>query len=134
MHHLEKGQSLTEMAMSMVFMLLLLVGIVDFGRAFFTYMALRDAVQEGAIYASLHPTNTAGIESRVKGIADGPMDMSQVTVTPQVLDFPCAGGRIKVSATYQFQIAMPFLGAIIGSQDFPLTASIIDNILLPPCP
>jgi len=42
----EKGQSLTEFGVSVVILLVLLAGTVDAGRAFFTYMALRDAVQE----------------------------------------------------------------------------------------
>jgi Flp pilus assembly protein TadG len=131
----EKGQSLTEFAISFTFIILLLVGVVDFGRAFFTFMALRDAVQEGALYGSLHPTNSAGIASRVKGVSNGPIDMSQVTVTSGVLGgaTPCAGQKIEVTATYQFHITMPFLGTILGTQSFPLTASVIDNILLPPC-
>ena len=39
--------------MSLVILLTLLAGLVDFGRAFFTYVALRDAAQEGAAYASV---------------------------------------------------------------------------------
>ena len=48
----ERGQSLTELALSMVLMLILLAGVADLGRAFFTYVALRDAAQEGALYGS----------------------------------------------------------------------------------
>lgn len=49
----EQGQSLVELALSLVLLLTLLAGLVDFGRAFFTYVALRDAAQEGAAYASV---------------------------------------------------------------------------------
>lgn len=130
---LEKAQSLVEFAISMTFILFLLVGIIDFGRAFYSYMVLRDAVQEGALYGSLHPTNTAGIEGRVKGVASGPIDMTQITVNPTVIGDACAGHEIMVEAIYPFQISMPFLGAIIGTQSFPLTATVTDYILLPPC-
>lgn len=130
----EKGQSLVEFAFGITFMIILLAGIVDFSRAFFTYMALRDAVQEGALYGSLHPTSTAGIEARVQGIGDGPIDFSQVTVNSAIIgDFPCAGFEIRVQATYQFPISMPFIGAIVGSQSFPLSASATDFIVSPPC-
>jgi Flp pilus assembly protein TadG len=44
----EKGQSLTEFAVSVVILLILLAGTVDAGRAFFTFMSLRDG-QEGAL-------------------------------------------------------------------------------------
>ncbi len=46
----------------MVILLFLVGGIVDLGRGFFTYMALRDAVQEGALYGSINPTLTTEIQ------------------------------------------------------------------------
>jgi Flp pilus assembly protein TadG len=49
----EKGQSLMEFSISLVVLLILIAGIVDLGRAFFTYIALRDAAQEGASYAAV---------------------------------------------------------------------------------
>ena len=50
----ESGQSLMELALSMTVLLILLAGVVDLGRAFFTYIALRDAAQEGASYAAVY--------------------------------------------------------------------------------
>ena len=50
----ENGQSLVEMALSMTLLLILLAGVVDLGRAFFTFIALRDAAQEGASYAAVY--------------------------------------------------------------------------------
>jgi Flp pilus assembly protein TadG len=49
----EQGQSLLELAISMVILLTLLAGLVDLGRGFFTFITLRDAAQEGASYASV---------------------------------------------------------------------------------
>ena len=66
----ERGQSLVEMAMSLVILLLLVGGVVDFGRAFFTFMALRDAVQEGALYGSINPALTQEIRNHVLDSSD----------------------------------------------------------------
>lgn len=52
----EQGQSLVELALSLVMLLTLLAGLIDLGRGFFTYIALRDAAQEGATYASVIKT------------------------------------------------------------------------------
>ncbi|MFC1879838.1 TadE/TadG family type IV pilus assembly protein, partial [Chloroflexota bacterium] len=57
----QDGQSLVEFAVALVFLLLLIAGIVDVSRALFTYMALRDAAQEGALYGSTNPLDTGGI-------------------------------------------------------------------------
>ena len=52
----ERGQSLVELAISLVFLLTLVAGVVDPGVAFINYVAMRDAAQEAAIFGSLHPT------------------------------------------------------------------------------
>ena len=49
----EKGQSLVELSISLVILLILAAGLVDLGRAFFTYITLRDAAQEGASFAAV---------------------------------------------------------------------------------
>lgn len=49
------GQSLVELAISLTLLILLLSGAVTFGMAFFSYVALRDAAQEGALYGSFNP-------------------------------------------------------------------------------
>src|SRR3990172_6907714 len=61
----EQGQSLLEFSISLVVLLVLLAGLADVGRALFTYMSLRDAAQEGALYGSYNPTDSAGIQTRI---------------------------------------------------------------------
>ena len=75
----ERGQSLVEFVMSITFLILLVAGIVDLGRAFFTYIALRDAAQEGAAYASVariyrdEPMKCAEIAQRARTTSDTQM-------------------------------------------------------------
>ena len=69
----EKGQSLVEFALVLVFLLSLLAGIFDLGRAFFAYIIIRDAAQEGAVFGSIAPkSDLTGFEvaviDRVGGI------------------------------------------------------------------
>lgn len=131
-----KGQSLVEFSFTAMFVLLLLAGIADFGRAFFTYMALRDAVQEGAAYGSAFPTDIAGIKERVRESSRQPVvlnnDDVDVTYTGGVA---CegSGNGVKVTVEYDFLIATPFMGAFFGSQTIPLRATATDTILRPPC-
>ena len=136
----DKGQSLTEFAIGLVVLIIVLVGTVDTGRALVTYLALRDAAQEGAIYASLAPTDFNGIESRVWGSStlltdlqnDANADMSvQITYMGSQI---CTGYPIEVSVLYEnFPVTIPFLGTIIGSQTVPIKGSIKETILQPPC-
>ena len=55
-HTKERGQAIVELATSLVILLTLLAGVVDLGRALFTWITLRDAAQEGASYASVLAT------------------------------------------------------------------------------
>lgn len=132
----QRGQSLIEMAVSMVVLLILLGGIVDLGRAFFSYMALRDAVQEGAIYGSINPTLPNEIKNHVLNSSElvaGMITADDITI--QVIGAPCTGNSINVSALYDdFRISMPFIGGLIGSQTVSIRASVTDTILSPGCP
>src|SRR3990172_4698508 len=52
----EKGQSLVEFSLMIIILTSLLLGILDIGRAYFTFLALQDAAGEGASYAAQYPT------------------------------------------------------------------------------
>jgi hypothetical protein len=149
----EKGQSMVEFAVSAVLIFTLLVAVADFGRAFFTYLTMRDAAQEGAVFGSICPLHTAAIESRVRESSDRPVDLSDTThVTVSCIyvydvngdgyidaadTFPACGtitpvpGQgIKVRVVFDdFQITTPLLGSILGSQSLTLRTEVQDTIL-----
>jgi hypothetical protein len=135
----EKGQSLIEFAVGMVILVILLAGIADGGRALFTFMALREAAQEGALYASTDPTNTAEIVKRVENASDTLQKIkvdpdATLVITVDVIGSACSGHGIRVRTRYDnFPIGMPFLGAVIGSQTVPISAEATDTILTPAC-
>jgi len=146
----ESGQSMVELAMSITFMLILLAGVVDLGRAFFAYTALRDAAQEGAAYASIarldqaDPMLCSDIVTRAQGSSNTQIvDLSQTTVDVFFDGVACAsaansnaclGQAVEVVVTYaNFPLATPFLGTILGSQTIPIQAKILDTVLTPPC-
>src|SRR5258705_8499515 len=51
----ERGQGLVEFSLMLVFLSVLLISLLDVGRAYFTYLALKDAASEGAYYGSAFP-------------------------------------------------------------------------------
>jgi hypothetical protein len=147
----ERGQSMVELAMSFMIIMFLLSGAVDLGRAYFVYIALRDAVQEGAVYGSLAPADIdPGIYSRIQESSTGPIDFSSdpnLTWPPSVTyvgTAACSGfyddlGVIKanaivVSIEYDFPLSMALIQAMVPGNSIPLTASSTYTILFPPCP
>src|SRR5262245_13202144 len=51
----QKGQSIVEVAVAMPLLLILVIGIIEFGIVFATYLAVTNAAREGAIFASIYP-------------------------------------------------------------------------------
>src|SRR5262245_60659192 len=128
----ERGQSLVELSVSLVLLLLLLSGAVEFGMAFFQYVQLRDAAQEGALYGSMNPysdsnidgsysygepVNQAGIETRVRDASNTPINLADttnpdITVVASSSDGSnkfCESYGLTVTVTYQHKVFMPFL-------------------------
>jgi hypothetical protein len=134
----ERGQSLVELALSFTILLMLLAGAIDFGRAFFTWVSLRDAAQEGAAYGSIDPTNIPEIENRVYNILESsnavPDPRSNVTVLRTILGQACLGYIIQIDVDYPtFPLTMPFLSSVIGTETLSIHATIQDTILKPTC-
>lgn len=75
-HHLksEKGAALVEMAIALPLLLLVVWGMIDFARAYYTSNSLSTAVREGARYAAVldNPSaQVAAIRAKVKGAFNG---------------------------------------------------------------
>jgi Flp pilus assembly protein TadG len=149
-HSRERGQSLVELALSLPVILLILLGTFDFGMALFSYSILRDAAQEGALYASFNPGNKGQIENRARNILpreqgevfSSPVDLrneDQVNVEINVKGKTCQGvtkgvaNYVEVRVSYNYPILMPFVGEIVGSDTIKLTTSASNVILQPPC-
>ena len=137
----ERGQSLVELAVSLLILLYLLSGAVEFGIAFFQYVQLRDAAQEGALYGSMNPSDLSGIEARVRAASTSPINLSVDDVDTGVtvdISFPdgddCEGNGITVLVTHNHRIFMPFMPQLLSRTNIPLAATVTDTILSPVCP
>jgi Flp pilus assembly protein TadG len=150
----ERGQSFVEMAAVLPVLIILFAGLIDAGRLFFSYMALRDAAQEGVNYGIYGYSQFAAarnvngfinqVTRRVRTASDSPVDLQDtsrvsVVITEDgvnpftVSDRPCTGKTIIVRVTYQFQIDAPLFGAITGAQSFPLSGIANGTVVSPGC-
>jgi Flp pilus assembly protein TadG len=148
----ERGQSLVELAISMLVLLYLLSGAVEFGLAFFQFVQLRDAAQEGALFGSMNPAS-GNIEARVRASSNSPINLAQndpaqpryvaVTITAKDLETgddllgadvvrACEGDAITVRVSFDHQIFMPFIPTLLGGRNtLPLNATVTDTVLYP---
>jgi Flp pilus assembly protein TadG len=154
----EHGQSLVEFAISLTILLILVAGIFDAARALFTYLSLRDAAQEGALYASINPTDTDEIVARACQASDvlnnlgancheeacDANDQYCVDIDVNLTGLACMGATngvahgVEVVVNYpNYPLTMPLIGQLIGREGtytVPISASVIDTIITPTCP
>jgi Flp pilus assembly protein TadG len=147
----ERGQSFVELALSITFLLTLLVVVIDLGWALYTMIALRDAAQEAATFGSICPRdsvgnfNEAGIIDRLRKSASAPLNMDdinpadvEVCVVNPADSSTCGapielGNSLRITVTVQHQIITPFVGNFIGRQTYPLTVTVLDTLLRESC-
>jgi len=152
-----RAQSLVELAISLMIMLLLLLGAVEFSLALFQYVTIRDAAQEGAIYGSINPTKVEGIKYRVEAAAEHPDDPDNLynsgvvsldrngtnpklgTVTVTINGDDCEGTSIisgvstPNSLTITVRYPHPIIFPLIAPNPITLTARVTNTILQPTC-
>lgn len=113
----DSGQALTEFALVMPIVLLLLIGIIEFGRAWNVQQVITDAAREGARQAVLaNPAVTqAGVIGNINAaLARAAIDTNtaQITIIGTVGTTTATGTllTVDIQTPYQFR----FLGALIS--------------------
>jgi Flp pilus assembly protein TadG len=116
----DRGAVAVEFALLLPVLLLLLFGIIDFGRALNAQITLTQAVREGARLASVGATSTS-VVSRTQDAATG-LSPVTVTVTSSCPAGAGTGVDAVVQASYPFSFATP-IGAIAGMFGTPTFGS-----------
>jgi Flp pilus assembly protein TadG len=144
----ERGQSMVEFSLMLVILLVILSGVLDLGRGFFSFIAIQNAAGEGALYAAIDPrcphassaTSCAdpnNVDYRAKfespnGLVD-PQNM-QVSVTysdgtDQYSDVTInEGNPVTVTVIYRFTMIGPFSGVFPDGQ-LVFKAHAVQNII-----
>jgi hypothetical protein len=120
-HKQDSGQTVTEFALVLPLLAILLFGIIQFGIVFHQYVTLTDAVRaggrQGAVARDL-PNPTAIVEDRVRRSAVN-LDQSKLSVV--VNSTFLRGDDISVTASYPYSINL--LGVHVKSGTFSATTT-----------
>jgi Flp pilus assembly protein TadG len=116
----ERGTALLEAALTLPLILLVSVGIFEFGRAYQTWQVLTNAAREGARIAVLPGTDDASVTSRVRTyMADGQLDNAgTATVNITRNNIIAAGGgtetasRVTVNYPFSFIMLQPIASMV----------------------
>ena len=133
----ERGAALVEVAITVPILLLISVGIFEFGRLYQTWQVVTNAAREGARIAVLPGANAANVQTRVKEYLQkgqlGRHASATVAVNPNSAVSLGAAGTASaslVTVTYPFDFAVlnPVArlvspGTTLGGSTLNLTAS-----------
>src|SRR4051794_22748276 len=117
----ERGASAVEFAFIVPLLIVLVVGIAEFGRAFQVQSTLSAAAREGVRTMALQndPVQTRAMVRSVASSLEPALTNGQIAITPAACPLvPTPGASVKVTISYQ----LPFITDFFGS-GVPLTAT-----------
>ena len=112
----ELGQTMVEFAIVVPVLILLTLGVVDFGRVIFINTMLSAAVQEGARVGAVSPNFPViqqAVEEQLIGIA-----VDEVVISIERTDL-----YTEVGIVYVFNPVTPMLSTLIGAEGLTLNRS-----------
>lgn len=108
------GQSLVEFAILLPVLLLILMGIMEFGMMLNSYLTIRNSSREGARAAIVGSTDTA-IRSLI--LTDSPTlnaaDLT-ISITPSC-GSGISGDPLTVDIKYNYHLTVPIISSIFGN-------------------
>ncbi|MBK6561157.1 TadE/TadG family type IV pilus assembly protein [Candidatus Amarobacter glycogenicus] len=113
----EAGQALVEFTMILPIFLMLLFGLVDFGRGFYTWLLITNAAREGARVAAVQGDSSA-INTRIyDSFCDNypsscGLDPAKLTINKTNVQ-GARGSAVEIDLSYNFDYATP-LGNIVA--------------------
>ncbi len=138
----ETGQALVEAAFFFIILAMLVGGLVEFGWAYFHYLALQSAAGEGAAYGMMFSTwhdssdepDPNNVVYRVQHESQsGLIDWSNTNVLVEA-PFVTAGNPITVTVTYTHTLLTPLLTPLVPDGTIVLEARAVQRILSAPPP
>lgn len=117
-----RGLAAVEMALLLPIFMILLVGVMDAARLYWTQNVVRDAAFEGARMAILHEPTTVQIETVVveEIIAGGLSGEASVEIGERVAEQPV---DVTVAVPFEFLVLGNIIPAMAGNQ--PVTATAV---------
>jgi Flp pilus assembly protein TadG len=109
----EKGQSLTEFALALPVLALLLFAVIQFGIAFNNYVTLTDATRAGARRAAVGRQLANPQSATISAVRSSAQDLKQSDLTVTVSSPWSPGSDVTVTATYPYKISL--LGMVVKS-------------------
>jgi Flp pilus assembly protein TadG len=107
----EHGQSVTEFALALPILAMLLFAVIQFGIAFNNYETLTDATRAGARKAAVGRQSTNPASACQTAVRSSASDLSSGSLTASCSSTWQPGANVTVTATYPYKISL--LGLVV---------------------
>ncbi|MGE5629005.1 MAG: TadE/TadG family type IV pilus assembly protein [Solirubrobacterales bacterium] len=113
----EKGQAAVEFALVLPFLILLICGVIDFGRILYTANTLTGACERAARYASINPTKTdTDVRDYIYSILPAGFDTTNINdVNADPDPTRTSNTTVTVTFTYEMDYVTPFIKNLLSS-------------------
>jgi len=125
-HKKEEGQALVEFALVLPILLILLLGIFEFGNIFFSYLVIQNASRDAARYGTVAATDLEMEQVIMRKTDVLKEDNITVTITP-VESARTRGNEINVLIDYDVPLLAPLWNNFLPNP-FPITAKTVMRI------
>jgi Flp pilus assembly protein TadG len=109
----QQGQSLTEFALALPILALLLFAVIQFGIVFNNYVTLTDATRAGARKAAVGRQLPNPQNATITAVRNSATDLNQGDLSVSVTSTWQPGADVAVTATYPYAISL--LGLVVKS-------------------
>ena len=118
----QRGQAILETAFTLPLLLLVSVGIFEFGRAYETWQVLTNAAREGARVAILPGSTSGGVDTRVRDylqmgglVHDGTVGVSLTSTTVSMgAAGTASASRVTVTYPFSFMVLQPVAQLVVS--------------------
>jgi Flp pilus assembly protein TadG len=111
----ERGQTMTEFAIVLPILVVLLFGIVQFGITFNNYVTLTDAARAGARRAAVARNESDPVGAATTAVRSSATDLNQTKLNVSVDSSWTPGSDVTITASYPYSISL--LGWVVKSGD-----------------
>lgn len=123
---INNGQALVELALTLPILLLLIMGTLDVGRAFYVKIVLTNSAREGVYYLAQNPTDAADSYAGTILAVQNEAASSGVVIAPsQVSVTDCCTRALPVSVTVSNNLELSFLQFLFGTLDLTGTVRML---------
>ncbi len=121
-----RGATIVEFSLGFMLFLVIMVTLMEFGRAMWTYSTICHATRQGARFAmargSLNPTTKTDVKNIIKKAASG-LESSRITLNTEPADLSTVsrGSTLELEVLYDFELVTGNL--LLGYTTIPMAST-----------